>query len=538
MALTSLTGLVPLRQYYQEFTSSGTWTCPTGTSLVEAVLVGGGGGGGTVHSSITGYHGAAGGGGGGEVKKVSIPVTAGTTYTVTVGAGGSGSTTGQTSPVSGGNGGDTSFGLTRTLANGHYYNHEHALALQSLANGTTNSTAYVQPGGWFGKYLSSGYTIASPPAYTVSNSSNNQIATYVSTISSGVFYSLGTNAPAGWNGYSYRTLIPTTSAYADLNNWVPVTASTQYTASAYNITSAQTSTAIRIEWYQSYQGTFISASSSSTNANTTQAVRQQTVTATSPANATYALVRYQAETGATFSGDCNWINQQFEQGASATSYKGPFTSETWTQTGIYNVTAGAVASGGGGGSSTDPNAYSSVPGIGGGSASSTTTAANFTIGGAGSGMGSPVVPPFVRINYTGASSNGITGLDHQIPPAHPITGRGGSGTVWTLSGITTPYITAGSASYGVDGYGGGGAGGIATNTGLSPSAIAPTYVTGKAGTGGFALAAGYAVSGSYAVANSGCGGGGAAVSQVNTVNNPSRGGNGGSGKVIISYWGY
>lgn len=534
MALTNINGLVPLRQYYQEFNSSSTWTCPTGTTLVDVLLVGGGGGGGAVHSTVNSHSGAAGGGGGGEVKRVSVPVTAGTTYTVTVGAGGSGSIQAASTLVtSGGNGGDSSFGLTRTIANAHYYNHEYAMQLSTYANNSTNTNAFVQPGGWFSKQQNSGYTLASPPAYTLANATSAQMSAWVgNAISSAAL--TAANVPTGFNGYGYISdCSASVNAYSDLCNWVAVSPSTQYTASAWTYLNAPTA-AIRIEWYQAFQGTFISASSSSTySTNTTWG--QLTVTATSPANATYALVRYQALATGAASGRAIWINQQFEQGATATAYKGPFTNGTWTQTGISNVTAGAIAAGGGGGSSIDPNASGSVPGIGGGAASySTGGASYFSIGGSGSGMGSPVVPSNIRLMYSNTGWY-VQPAIQGIPPAHPATGRGGSGAQWSWSG-PTPYITAGSASYGVDGYGGGGAGGIASY-GVYLSGVEPQYIVGGAGMAGYAPGSATAASGSHAVANSGCGGGGGAASYI-AQNTPAKGGNGGSGKVIISYWGY
>jgi hypothetical protein len=69
------------------FTSVGTtsWTVPTGVYSVEYLVVGGGGGAGN------GYDNAGGGGGGaGMVLTGNVAVTPGTSYTVTVGAGGTG----------------------------------------------------------------------------------------------------------------------------------------------------------------------------------------------------------------------------------------------------------------------------------------------------------------------------------------------------------------------------------------------------------------------------------------------------------------
>ena len=78
------------------FTSSSTWTAPTGVTQVRATVIGGGGAGGGVASN-GGADGVGGGGGAGGVGAASVTVVPGTTYTVTVGAGGTG--------VSGGNGG-------------------------------------------------------------------------------------------------------------------------------------------------------------------------------------------------------------------------------------------------------------------------------------------------------------------------------------------------------------------------------------------------------------------------------------------------
>jgi hypothetical protein len=67
----------------QSFTATGDWVCPTGVTEVEwLVVAGGGGGGGNV---------AGGGGAGGFRAGTGLSVTAGTTYTITVGAGGPGS---------------------------------------------------------------------------------------------------------------------------------------------------------------------------------------------------------------------------------------------------------------------------------------------------------------------------------------------------------------------------------------------------------------------------------------------------------------
>ncbi len=88
------------------FTSSGSWTVPTGVSAVEVLAGAGGGAGGFAG-------GAGGGGGGGVVDNANYSVTAGTTIGVTVGAGGT-----NTGSASGDNGGDSIFGTITATGGG------------------------------------------------------------------------------------------------------------------------------------------------------------------------------------------------------------------------------------------------------------------------------------------------------------------------------------------------------------------------------------------------------------------------------------
>lgn len=73
----------PITSYtvVQTFTATSTWTCPTGVTEVEYLVVAGGGGGGT----------SGGAGAGGFRTGTGLSVTAGTDYTITVGSGGAGS---------------------------------------------------------------------------------------------------------------------------------------------------------------------------------------------------------------------------------------------------------------------------------------------------------------------------------------------------------------------------------------------------------------------------------------------------------------
>jgi len=71
----------------ESFTSSGTFSVPSGLTSVDVLVVAGGGGGGGAHNN--GY-GAGGGGAGGLIFMPSYPVTPGGTVSVTVGCGGAG----------------------------------------------------------------------------------------------------------------------------------------------------------------------------------------------------------------------------------------------------------------------------------------------------------------------------------------------------------------------------------------------------------------------------------------------------------------
>jgi hypothetical protein len=75
----SITVLTPTSE---SFTSSGTFSVPSGVSVVDVLVVGGGGSGGYQH--------AGGGGAGGLVFRPAFPVTPGGTVSVTVGCGGAG----------------------------------------------------------------------------------------------------------------------------------------------------------------------------------------------------------------------------------------------------------------------------------------------------------------------------------------------------------------------------------------------------------------------------------------------------------------
>jgi hypothetical protein len=95
----------------QTFTSSGSWTAPSGVTSVSNLLVVGGGG--YYGSDSTGWL-AGGGGAGGYLAPTSVAVTPGTTYTITVGGRAGSSTALGYTAYAGGNGGPSNQSSTPT----------------------------------------------------------------------------------------------------------------------------------------------------------------------------------------------------------------------------------------------------------------------------------------------------------------------------------------------------------------------------------------------------------------------------------------
>lgn len=74
-------------QTTQTYPATSTWICPAGVTTIQVEAWGGGGAGG---GNTSNSDGGGGGGGGAYSKTTNIPVTPGTSYTVTVGSGGNG----------------------------------------------------------------------------------------------------------------------------------------------------------------------------------------------------------------------------------------------------------------------------------------------------------------------------------------------------------------------------------------------------------------------------------------------------------------
>jgi len=144
------------------YTSSGTFTVPTGVTSLSCVVVGGGGGS-TGCSGASQYSGAGGGGGG--LAYGTFPVTAGATVTVQVGAGGTAGTNVNSSTNVAGTGGESrityggtimmrgyggvggTYGTTTNAAGGGFFRSSQATTLSAGSSGGFGGAGRSNNGG-------------------------------------------------------------------------------------------------------------------------------------------------------------------------------------------------------------------------------------------------------------------------------------------------------------------------------------------------------------------------------------------------------
>jgi len=178
------------------YTSSTTWLCPAGVFSVQVECWGaGGGGGGSAAASSTGNRSGGGGGAGSYVKR-TIAVVPGTTYTVTVGAGGVKGGTSTASGYYGFPGGKSEFShasITALTASGG-----------TGGTGAGSSNIITNPGGVLGGVY--GFTVSgtkttnytSSSVVTLTGGGGSGATAALNTTSGAIVYMAATNQGTGY----------------------------------------------------------------------------------------------------------------------------------------------------------------------------------------------------------------------------------------------------------------------------------------------------------------------------------------------------
>ena len=204
------------------FTASGTWLCPAGVTTIQVEAYGGGGGGG--FGGPTSKYGGGGGGGGAYSINSSVTVVPGTTYNITVGAGGARGVS-ATQNGAAGVASTAIFGATTVTAlpgqGGLSYSNGRTGGAGGLAgtysggNGVTGSTTYSGGGGGCGGATGNGSIGVTSTAGTGGggvagnggNGSTNNSKQGQTGISFGGGGGGGTGASNGGNGASGYVLL-------------------------------------------------------------------------------------------------------------------------------------------------------------------------------------------------------------------------------------------------------------------------------------------------------------------------------------------
>ena len=160
--------------------SSTTWTCPAGVTKILVTCVGGGSGG-----VVNSYNEQFGTGGYGGVCIALVTVSPGTVYTITIGAGGAGTTGNMSGTITGTTGGTTTFeslvtatGATAATASGFANTHTDG------ANGSGSTTGTLirsGPSGILSGYMSGGGYPLSAPAVVWTTSTSFGAGTFGNT---------------------------------------------------------------------------------------------------------------------------------------------------------------------------------------------------------------------------------------------------------------------------------------------------------------------------------------------------------------------